>query len=97
MHSKLKSFRRNLTSTTSLKMNFELILYFTTSIAVFIENLLIVLNYICTVVELYREWVTKLFHQMEVNETFILFYIWQMKENTLLACQFTPLLFSKRH
>ena len=35
-----------------------------------------------TVVELYREGVTKLFHQMEVNETFILFYIWQMKENT---------------
>ena len=27
----------------------------------------------CTVVELYREGVTKPFHQMEVNETFILF------------------------
>ena len=36
----------------------------------------------CTVVELYREGVTKLFHLMEVNETFMYFYIWQMKENT---------------
>ena len=34
-------------------------------------------------VELYREGATKLFHQMEVNGMFILFYIWQMRENTL--------------
>ena len=39
----------------------------------------------CTVIELYREGVTKLFHQMEVNETFTLFYIWQMKENTQMS------------
>ena len=32
-----------------------------------------------TVVELYREGVTKLFHQMEVNKTCMSFYIWQMK------------------
>ena len=37
----------------------------------------------CTVVELYREGVTKVLRQMEVNETFILFYIWQIIENTL--------------
>ena len=44
----------------------------------------------CTVVELFKEGVTKMFHQMEVNETFMLFYIWQMKENTLWRFSCVP-------
>ena len=43
----------------------------------------------CTVVELYREGVTKLFHQMEVNETLILFFTfgkWKKIHNVPCVC-----------